>query len=140
VLSAARLYVREPLRDNRPTPRRYRVGSAGERDQHGAAFNGGVVANGTRELEHHARTVPGLHDIDAPQIAFGYIVDVLAHRVGGIREVERDAGWVVDDESGGGICRRLFERHANDYASAGLRRHVHRFDGVTLGIRLRTST
>ena len=62
------------------------ISGSGERDEHGATFDLRVVAHRPRELEHHARAIAGLRDVDTPQIALGDFrkVNVLAERLAAV--------------------------------------------------------
>jgi hypothetical protein len=113
------------------------LAAGGERDENRSAVDLRVVAHRARKLEHHARAVSGLHDVDAAQIAFRDLLHVASHRVARIREVERDPRRIGYGETGGRIGGRLLERHAHQHTPARLRRHVHRFDGVRLRLRMR---
>jgi hypothetical protein len=75
-----------------------------QRDQHRVAFDVGLVGLRAVQVEHDARAVAGLDDVEAAERG---VVDLALRRaevVGRVEEVERDARRARDREPAGGFC------------------------------------
>src|SRR6185436_3806564 len=63
----------------------------GERDHQRVAFERGLVAHRTAQVEHQPRAVGTLYHVHAAQVALADVLVRAPERVGGVRKVEGDA-------------------------------------------------
>ena len=109
-----------------------------QRDEHGLAFELGVVADRFREIHDEPRAPAGLHNIHVAQVAIADFLRGLAKRVLGIGEVKRDSRRVVDREPRGRIGERLSQRDLDDDIAALLSGDADRFYSIALRSRALT--
>jgi hypothetical protein len=107
-----------------------RAALIGQRHQDGIALKVGLKGLRFVEVEHHARAVARLHDVDAAQ---GGIADVLrraAQAIAGIGKIERDARRVGDRESRGRVRQGTLQRELDHGAPRAGLGHVQGIDAV----------